>query len=196
MRYREDYGDSEGVTAKGLKLDADAVAKRIVLRELDDPKLGYGVLDPRCFAVDGGPSIAERMNSVLVKFRMASFRKADNRRVNIRMSRDAGGPLSGWDSMRARMIGKRITKDHGHEYVSMIYCFSTCFDSIRTIPVLQHDTARAEDLNTHGEDHAADEWRYACMSRPWLKSTPEPLMPRDGYTDPHEELVSDRFMTL
>ena len=36
----------------------------------------------------------------------------------------------------------------------MIYCFSTCVASIRTIPVLQHDPARAEDLDTTAEDHA------------------------------------------
>lgn len=199
VRYREDYGDQIGVDAKGLKLDADDVAKRIVKLELDDPKLGYGVLDPRCFAVDGGPSIAERMNTVLLRFRMAPFRKADNRRVNLRMSRDAGGPLSGWDAMRARLIGKKVRKTGDtalHETVPMIFCFSTCFDSIRTIPVMQHDKSRAEDMDTHGEDHAADEWRYACMSRPWLRSDPEPLVPKDGYTDPHEEIVSDRFMTL
>jgi hypothetical protein len=48
----------------------------------------------------------------------------------------------------------------------MIYCFSTHADSIRTIPALQHDPARPEDVDTESEDHAADEWRYACMSRP------------------------------
>jgi hypothetical protein len=48
----------------------------------------------------------------------------------------------------------------------MIYLFDTCTHSIRTIPALQHDTNRPEDLDTESEDHAADEWRYACMSRP------------------------------
>ena len=41
--------------------------------------------------------------------------------------------------------------------------------SIRTIPALQHDPARPEDVNTESEDHAADEWRYACMSRPFVR---------------------------
>jgi nitrate reductase beta subunit len=50
----------------------------------------------------------------------------------------------------------------------MIVCFSTCTDSIRTIPVLQHDPDKPEDLDTEAEDHAADEWRYACMSRPYI----------------------------
>ena len=29
------------------------------------------------------------------------------------------------------------------------------------------DKLKAEDLDTSSEDHAADEWRYAAMSRPW-----------------------------
>src|SRR5215218_1431816 len=28
--------------------------------------------------------------------------------------------------------------------------------------------AVAEDLDTTSEDHAGDDWRYACMSRPWV----------------------------
>lgn len=28
---------------------------------------------------------------------------------------------------------------------------------------------RPEDVNTEFEDHAADEWRYACMSRPFVR---------------------------
>lgn len=54
----------------------------------------------------------------------------------------------------------------------MIYCFDTCADSIRTIPTLQHDPDRPEDVDTENEDHAPDEWRYACMSRPYLATKP------------------------
>ena len=65
----------------------------------------------------------------------------------------------------------------------MIYCFSTCRDSIRIIPMLQHDPARPEDLDTDMEDHAADDWRYAAMSRPWVRTKPaaEPRRHRSGY---------------
>ncbi|RUX96159.1 terminase, partial [Mesorhizobium sp. M7D.F.Ca.US.004.01.2.1] len=45
--------------------------------------------------------------------------------------------------------------------------FDTCIHTIRTLPALQHDEAHPEDLDTKQEDHAADETRYACMSRPW-----------------------------
>ena len=38
----------------------------------------------------------------------------------------------------------------------MIVTFHTCVDSIRTIPFLQHDPDRPEDIMTDSEDHAAE----------------------------------------
>jgi terminase large subunit-like protein len=146
VRYREWYGKSAPNT--GLKLTAEEVALGILAKEQPGEKITYGVIDPAAFAVDGGPSIAERMSKVGV-----TFRRADNKRVA------QMGALGGWDQMRQRMKGE--------EGRPMIYCFSTCVDSIRTIPALQHDLDKPEDLDTDGEDHAADEWRYACMSRPY-----------------------------
>lgn len=55
----------------------------------------------------------------------------------------------------------------------LLYILSCCDDSIRTIPTLQVDQDDPEDLDTEGEDHAADETRYACMARPWIRGQPE-----------------------
>jgi hypothetical protein len=146
IRYREWYGSTDPAQGgAGLKLTADQVADGIIQRERDDPRLAYGVLDPSTFKVDGGPSIAERINAKLAKARMPSFRAADNTRVNTRDSKDKRGPMNGWDQMRARIVGR--------DGVPMMYCFSTCVASIRTIPVLQHDPAKPEDLDTESEDH-------------------------------------------
>ena len=49
---------------------------------------------------------------------------------------------------------------------AMMYVFSNCKAFIRTIPALQYDDHKVEDLDTDGEDHVADEVRYFCMSRP------------------------------
>jgi hypothetical protein len=160
VRYREWYGAS--APGRGLKLTADQVAAGIIEREKE--KLAYGVIDPSAAKEDGGPSIMERINMEFIRARIPVFRPADNARVTQR------GAMGGWDQMRARMIGK--------EGRPMIYTFSTCRDSIRTIPMLQHDRDKPEDLDTESEDHAADEWRYACMSRPWLKPLPEPAVPQ------------------
>lgn len=175
VRYREWYGIKDGKPNVGLKLHAETVAKGIRSREQPTEKLTYRVLDPAAFAEDGGPSIAQRMASEKVV-----FKPADNKRVVGR------GALGGWDQMRARFVGD----DDGRP---MIACFSSCLDSIRTIPALQHDDRKPEDVNTEQEDHAADDWRYACMSRPWVRKTPPQvtLPPRD-YTRPSLSLPSWR----
>jgi hypothetical protein len=74
----------------------------------------------------------------------------------------------------------------------MAFCFNTCTDSIRTIPVLQHDPDKAEDLDTKAEDHAADDWRYACMSRPWVPVAREkPADAGTGYRAVQDDLPPD-----
>ena len=158
VRYREWYGATG--PQRGLRLTAEQVADGIKQRETE--RIAYGVIDPAAWSEDGGPSIAERMFN-----RGVPMKPADNARVG------REGHVGGWDQMRARLVGLNG--------VPMIYCFSTCRDSIRTIPVLQHDPDKAEDLDTDAEDHAADEWRYACMSRPWVapaKDTPPPDVER------------------
>ena len=182
VRYRECYGSSDPGGARGLKWTAEQVAERIIELEKDDPRLAYAVLDPSAFKVDGGPSIAERINKLLLGKKMAAFRKADNTRVAARG--DKRGPMNGWDQMRARIIGTGAPPDN----VSMFYCFSTCHALIRTLPVLQHDPAKPEDLDTESEDHAADDARYACSSRPWLRNIPEPDIPPDPYRPPDDDL--------
>ena len=77
--------------------------------------------------------------------------------------------MGGWDQLRARL--------RGEEGRPGIYLFATCTDAIRTLPALQHDADRPEDVDSSGEDHAADEIRYACMSRPWLPRLVVPPKP-------------------
>ena len=148
VRYREWYG-STGKPNEGLKLTAGAVAEGIKTREAGE-KITYGVADPAIFSSDGGPSIGERMFKAGV-----AWKRADNARVA------RGGAMGGWDQMRARISGD----EDGPQLV----VFSTCRDFLRTVPVLQHDANRPEDVDTEGEDHAGDEARYACMSRPWAR---------------------------
>ncbi|MEL7447747.1 MAG: terminase family protein [Pseudomonadota bacterium] len=178
VRYAEWYGASG--PNKGLKMTAEQVAQGIVERELGmTVPVHMGYADPSIFAEDGGPSIDERMRAA-VHVNGASYpgplwTPADNKRVT-RSGKNAG-PVGGWDQMRGRLTGL-LSEDLKPTGVPMIYCFATCKDSIRTIPALQHDLSRAEDVDTAMEDHAADEWRYACMSRPWVPvpttNTPPP----------------------
>jgi hypothetical protein len=191
VRYREWYGSTDPAAGgKGLKLTAEEVGAGLVDLEKGDPPLAYGVLDPSTFKVDGGPSIAERINKKLIAAKMPAFREADNTRVNTRESKDKRGPMSGWDQMRGRIIG--ILDDRGRPTgVPMLYVFSTCVAFIRTVPVLQHDAARPEDLDTESEDHAADDCRYACSSRPWTRTVKAPDAPRDAYQVASENIAGD-----
>ena len=88
------------------------------------------------------------------------FQRADNSRVGAR------GAMGGWDLLRQRLVGE--------DDRPMIYFFSTCTHTIRTLPALQHDDKRPEDVDTDGEDHAGDETRYACSARPWVRALPKP----------------------
>ena len=164
VRYREWYGWN-GNPNEGLKLTAEEVGQGIAEREHGDTvKNGHSVLDPAAFSQDGGPSISERIYNGSGK--RVSFRRADNRRV------PQMGAMGGWDQLRARLKGE--------DGRPMIYFFDTCTHAIRTLPALQHDEKRPEDVDTEAEDHAPDEVRYACMSRPYLpKSMPknDPVFP-------------------
>lgn len=162
VRYREWYGAK--APNVGLKLTAEEVGRGIKDRERGET-IAYGVLDPAAFAQDGGPSIADRMASEGVY-----FDRADNARVGSR------GAMGGWDQMRARMVGDGERP--------ALFVFSTCKDFRRTVPALPHDTRRPEDLDTEAEDHVADEARYACMSRPYVKPKPGDDRPRDRYREP------------
>lgn len=161
VKYREWYGAS-GPNV-GIKLTAEAVAAGIHAREALE-KIDYGVLDPAAFAQDGGPSIAERFR---YKPHEISFRPADNKRVG------SLGHVAGWDLVRHRLDGMGPERP-------MIVFFDTCRDTIRTFPLAQHDPARVEDLDTKAEDHALDETRYACASRPWIREAPKGDRPIKG----------------
>jgi len=152
VRYREWYGCKEGEPNTGLKMTAEEVGLGIQAKEVGD-KIAYGVLDPAAFSQDGGPSIYERMSKATDH--KVTFRPADNKRVSQK------GALGGWDQMRGRMKGDGERP--------ALFVFSTCNDFIRTVPLLQHDADRPEDLDTESEDHVADEARYACMSRPYIR---------------------------
>lgn len=154
IRYREWYGASEPNV--GLKLTAEQVADGIKRLEAGD-HISYRVADPACFKVDGGPSHIERM----ARQARIIFQPADNSRI------------AGWDQVRARLMG---------DDEPMLYVFDTCADFIRTVPALQHDPVKPEDVDSDGEDHAGDECRYACMSRPYTKRAPVQL-PMRGIKD-------------
>lgn len=140
--YREVYG-AKGPN-KGLGLSAEEAADYVLERTNRDEEVTYMVCDPSMFRQDGGESIAERMER-----RGLRFERADNTRE------------AGWDAIRSRL--------RGQDGKPMLYFFSTCTETIRTLPALQHDGRNPEDVDTRGDDHCGDAVRYGCMSRPYVR---------------------------
>lgn len=162
VRYREWYGietDKDGVYKpdSGVKLDVEVVADGILRREYDAGEKmedRFNRADPSMWAESGGPSLIERMWSYRPKWqkkgeeRQCIFHQADHERV------------TGWLQMRTRF---NIDPDHN---APMHYVTRDCLHWWRTVPVLQHDPVKVEDIDTKSEDHVGDENRYACMARP------------------------------
>lgn len=151
--YREWYG-STGEPNVGLRMPAEAVGSGILSKEDVGEKISLSICDPAMMKEDGGPSMAERMRGI-------PWTGADNSRI------------AGWDQVRSRLIGM--------DGKPALYVFSTCTNLIRTLPALQHDTLKPEDLDSDGEDHAADTLRYLCMGRPWKAPLPSPAKPKDSW---------------
>ena len=108
-----------------------------------------GVADPAIWDAETGVSLAETAGRHGVY-----FAKGDNRRI------------PGWMQCHYRL-------QFDEEGYPRMYVFATCRDFIRTVPLLQYDEHKVEDIDTDGEDHAADEWRYFCMTRPIRPVMPE-----------------------
>lgn len=170
VKYREWYGaKEENKIMVGIKMPMEEIAEGILAREADDEVISMSVADPKLMSEDGGPSLAERASKV---FRVkengtkvfCTFQRADNERK------------AGWDMVRMRLKGEV------GESEPMIYFFTTCEDTIRTLPGLQHDKNKPEDVDTRGEDHCGDELRYSCMARPWIRRTASEIAPRFAHT--------------
>jgi len=131
---------------EGLKWPPDRVFAEIAKMEREHPLLAgksiQGVADPAIWDAESGESIAETATRFGVY-----FSPGDHKRI------------PGWMQCHYRL-------QFDEEGYPRMYVLDSCRDFIRTIPSLQYDEHRPEDLDTKGEDHAADEWRYFCMSRP------------------------------
>lgn len=166
VKYREWYGAREqNKVMVGIKMPIEEIASGILAREEEDEVISMSVADPKLMSEDGGPSLAERASKV---YRIkengqkvyCTFQKADNERK------------TGWDMVRMRLKGEVDTAD------PMLFFFTTCEDTIRTLPGLQHDKNKPEDVDTKGEDHCGDELRYSCMARPWIRKGSENVSPK------------------
>lgn len=165
--YREFY-------AKGLNVDQ--IAEKIKLMSPQEEVYEWSIADPSIFAkmgiVDsyGGQTIAESFSRQGIDFMPASNRRVD-----------------GWNLMHQYLHWDK-------DKLPKLQYFNTCKDSIRTIPTLIHDNNKPEDVDTRGEDHAADPDRYLLLTLHEQK-TPEQvtgvqkkLLERQRESDPAHSL--------
>jgi hypothetical protein len=168
VKYREWYGMADQPNV-GIKMIAEDWGS-IIKAKSKGEKIDYHVIDPAAMQQNGGPSIAERSG--------ISWFAADNRRLG------TVGAMGGWDQLRARLKGEQDGP--------RIVFFSTCVHTIRTLPALQHDENKPEDVDTEAEDHAGDETRYACMSRPYVRDNPKPEPVKFGIHRTIDEMIAHK----
>lgn len=145
-RILELYGCEEGSPNTGVKWEPKRIFDEIARVEREHRWLRgrqvIGVADPSIWDGSRGESVADMAARSGVYFQPG---------VNDR--------LPGWMQMHYRMA-------FDADGIPMLYVFKTCKAFVRTVPSLQYDSVRVEDLDTDGEDHVADEARYMCMARP------------------------------
>ena len=143
---------------EGVKWTPPQVFAEIARIEREHPwlkgKKVVGIADPAIWNAETGKSIAD-----VAAEHGVFFQKGDHERI------------AGWMQCHYRLA----FDENGFP---MFYVFSNCKHFIRTIPLLQYDEHKPEDLDTDGEDHIADAWRYMLMSRP---ISPRVAKKPDGY---------------
>lgn len=133
---REWYGGNE--KGEGLKMSLVDVRDGVVERESTfRRRVEPGPADNQIFENHGGQSIADA-------FAVAGiyFARSDKARI------------PGWNQVRLRLREKSVLITRH------------CRHLIRTLPMLQHDEAKPEDVDTRGEDHCSDVLRYITMVWP------------------------------
>ncbi len=170
-RILELYGcrkDENGfaVANTGVKWTPEKIFAKVSEMEKSHPWLKgkdvFGVADPSIWDKSRGTSVADVAESFSVY-----FEKGDNNRI------------PGWMQVHYRL-------QFDESGIPMMYIFSNCEGFIRTFPSLVFSKTQAEDLDTEGEDHIADEVRYMCMAHPitpTAESVPGEIVAFDPLSD-------------
>lgn len=147
-RYREVYK---------ANLSYSQLAEECVAVQNPNEKIEYEVWDPAFWAKKGERDDALSGAEVYAQ-RIKHLTGKEPRMVRAENSR-----VVGWGVVREYL---RSYLGPNKRMTARAQIFSTCTEFLRTFPELQHDKHNPEDVDTDNEDHAADEFRYAVMSRP------------------------------
>lgn len=153
--YGVQYAGGDPIPDVGVKWAPLKVFQAIKKHENEHPWLKgkniTGVADSAIWDAETGESIADTAAKCGI-----FFQQSDKARI------------PGWMQMHYRLM-------FDQQGYAMMYIFKNCKNFIRTITTLEYDEHEDEDLDSHGEDHAADETRYFCMM-PKIKVSEEVVM--------------------
>lgn len=135
----------------GAGMDADQHAKEIA-RLSEGEMYRYTVIDVSAFSKLGLP---ETMAEIYERCGVTGLTPSSKQRI------------VGWNTVHTYLRWDNNTDPK-------LFIFNTCHNLIRTLPSLIHDELHPEDVDTRGEDHAADDLRYFLQT---LREghTPRPL---------------------
>lgn len=131
-----------------------------------------GIADPSIWDASRGESIAQMMERHGIY-----WQRGDNKRIPGKAQ-----------------VHYRLAFDRNG--IPGVYVFDTCKAIIRTMPTLIYDDKDLEDVDSDGEDHAYDEFRYLCMERPIgarVNHTPKPK-PFDPLESEPIRIIGGGFM--
>lgn len=136
----EVYGAGKSIEAQADEIRRFEAGKAVV---------PFGVLDSACWDTTGrSQCIADQFGAYGVKWAAAA--------------KGPGSRVAGW-----RLLHKMLAFERGEDGSLVrpprLQVFNTCKNLIRTLPGLVHDENKPEDLDTDGEDHAADALRYHLL---------------------------------
>jgi hypothetical protein len=131
---------------EGLRWTPSQLFREVHRIECEHPwlvgKKIHGVADPAIWDAETGESIAETAAKHQVYFNKGDHKRlAGLMQCHYRLAMDSNG-------------------------FPLFYVFTNCKHFIRTIPLLQYDEHKVEDVDTTQEEHIYDMWRYILMSRP------------------------------
>jgi hypothetical protein len=152
VTYREMYGI--------YRTDRE-IAENIVFLTGDED-VRYIMADPAMWRADGNDDAISHADTFDFYFSKEGSRikmmKADNNRV------------AGWARCKDLMAIDPTTKDETsddpvkRQGIPYWRCTADCRNLIRTIPQQVYDEDKQDDLDTEGDDHAVDSWRYGMQS--------------------------------
>lgn len=149
VQIAEWYGWN-GQPNEGTRMLAAEIARGILKREQDMGLAGRvkaGPADPAIYAVENGNSIADDMARSMVKWTPADA--------------GPGSRIAAFEQVRKRLTASRSRPVEE----PALFFFSTCAQSIRTLPVLPRDERKPDDVATEAEDHVFDMVKYRCYTK-------------------------------